>query len=375
VAHIVISTVGTIGDFFPFLGLGRGLRARGHRVVLAVNPAWFPLARQAGLEAVACGSMAGAAEARQPPLVYDETGRSLAEQKKWEMTLWDVPRRFRDLHAACAGADLLVAHSFHYAALLVHDQLTLPWVCVSLLPSQYQHEDVAATAQPSPRAELNLLASSSIFSKPDLELYPYLAQTGFWFTATNCAAEWQPGPTEQVFVEGGTPPYVLCLGSLPRADATQLLALHTEAVRRLGRRLVALTGWTEVPAADTADVLHRDFLAHDWLFPRAAAVIHPGGIGVTGRALRYGCPTLLEPFRADHYFHARLVQQLGTGLAANLARLTVNGLARLLAERVDSAEVRAQAQAVAARLAAEDGIGRACALIHDFLEAQQPRAT
>ena len=33
--HAILATMGTDGDVFPYLGLGRVLRARGHRVTLA----------------------------------------------------------------------------------------------------------------------------------------------------------------------------------------------------------------------------------------------------------------------------------------------------------------------------------------------------
>ena len=33
--HVILATVGTDGDVFPHIGLGRILRARGHRVTIA----------------------------------------------------------------------------------------------------------------------------------------------------------------------------------------------------------------------------------------------------------------------------------------------------------------------------------------------------
>jgi UDP:flavonoid glycosyltransferase YjiC (YdhE family) len=39
VARIVISTIGVRGDLNPFVAIGQGLRARGHDVVFALEPA------------------------------------------------------------------------------------------------------------------------------------------------------------------------------------------------------------------------------------------------------------------------------------------------------------------------------------------------
>src|SRR5262245_8029663 len=42
--HTILTSMGTDGDVFPLLGLGARLRARGHRVTLAANEHFGPLA-------------------------------------------------------------------------------------------------------------------------------------------------------------------------------------------------------------------------------------------------------------------------------------------------------------------------------------------
>ena len=69
--EVIISSVGTVGDFVPFVCLGKRLRARGHAVCLAINPAMHTLARDAGLEAVPCGRTFGPSEARRHAAVFD----------------------------------------------------------------------------------------------------------------------------------------------------------------------------------------------------------------------------------------------------------------------------------------------------------------
>jgi UDP:flavonoid glycosyltransferase YjiC (YdhE family) len=373
VSTIVISTVGTLGDFLPFLALGKALRSRGHEICLAVNPAFLGLAAEAGLRAVSCGPRFGPDEARRPPEFPEGVTQPWAEFKKWEALFRDVPGRYRDLSAACAGADLLVAHSFHYAALLVQDRLRLPWVCVSLWPGQFVHHDRQAIAQPAPRSDLNLLASSRAFSSPDPWIHDHLAVTGFWYEDGCDQSEWQPTPALQAFVEGGDWPLVLCLGGTPGPDAAEVVRVHAEAAGLLGKRLVVQAVWAglrdiALPGTAARDrVFVTDFVSHDWLFARAEAVIHPGGIGVTARGLRHGCPMLLEPWRKDHYFHAALVRQLGAGHAMDPRKLGAPGLARMLAEKVGAPSTRGRARECAAVLSAEDGIGTACGLIEALL--------
>ena len=48
--NIVLITMGSAGDVYPFVGLGTGLKERGHRVTLVTNEYFEPVAREAGLE-------------------------------------------------------------------------------------------------------------------------------------------------------------------------------------------------------------------------------------------------------------------------------------------------------------------------------------
>lgn len=372
-ARIIISTVGTVGDVVPFLALGQALRQRGHEIVVAVNTALHPLVRAAGLEAAACGPPYGPEQAALKPDVPDDLETPVQELKKWEALLTNVPAKYAALEAACKDADLLIAHSFHYAAMLVHNRLGIRWVCAALIPGHFRHYEHEASAQPAPRATMNLLASSLNFSQIDLDLYAHVAVTGFWYFDGAQLPDWQPTPDLRAFVEEGERPVVLCLGSLPGPDAAQTVAVAAAAAQSLQRKLVVQTGWTELPADAVAAGAHVQFaryLPHDWLFARADAVIHHGGIGVTARALKHGCPMLIAPYRKDQYFHATLVRALGVGFAMLPAKLTPAGMSRMLAERLFAEPVRAAAQECKDKLAAEDGLDVACQLIEDLLRGK-----
>jgi sterol 3beta-glucosyltransferase len=56
-------------------------------------------------------------------------------------------------------------------------------------------------------------------------------------------------------------------------------------------------------------------MSHAWLFPRTAAIIHHGGSGATGFALRSGVPSMVVPFTADQPSWGRRTQELGVGHA------------------------------------------------------------
>ena len=62
-----------------------------------------------------------------------------------------------------------------------------------------------------------------------------------------------------------------------------------------------------------------DFAPYEWLFPRMAAVIHHGGAGTTGLALRAGVPSQVVAFMGDQAWWGTRVQRLGAGLAPDPA--------------------------------------------------------
>src|SRR5262249_23302646 len=148
----------------------------------------------------------------------------------------------------------------------------------------------------------------------------------------------------------------LTLSSQPVKDAAHVVAVHAEAAARLGSRLVIQAGWAGLrrealpAAARRAEVFFAGDIPHAWLFPGAAAVVHHGGVGTTAQAMRCGCPMVVEPYGSDQLFNARRVLALGVGAAMHPYRLTAEGLARILGEKVLTAEVRRAAAELGARL-------------------------
>ena len=155
---------------------------------------------------------------------------------------------------------------------------------------------------------------------------------------------------------------MLSFSSLPVANRREVLAVHVEAAALLRRPLVVQTGWAgfcrqDLPRGTPAqDVLFVDFLPHDWLFARAACAIQHGGIGSIARALRHGCPLLLEPYGNDQFFNASRVIALGVGAAMRPSALTATGLARVLQEQVLSPGTRHLGETLGAAIRAEAGL-------------------
>jgi UDP:flavonoid glycosyltransferase YjiC (YdhE family) len=198
--------------------------------------------------------------------------------------------------------------------------------------------------------------------------------TGFWFHDGAEQPGWsEPNPDLKAFVEGGDKPLVLLPGSIPVHDARHVVAVHAQAAARLRRRLVIQEGWAglvreHLPAdIDPRNVFFGRQLPHDWLLDRSAAVICHATMGILARALRAGCPVLAEPYGRDLFFNSRRVLALGVGAALNPHRLTVDGVSRILEEKVLSLDVKQRSEHLADLIRHENGVHLACDLIEELL--------
>jgi tetratricopeptide (TPR) repeat protein len=91
---------------------------------------------------------------------------------------------------------------------------------------------------------------------------------------------------------------------------------------------VVQSGWAGLEVHGD-DVLTVGAVPHEWLLPRAAAVVHHCGAGTTAAALRAGVPTVPVPVAADQPFWAARQQALGVCPAVLPARrLTRSSSAR-----------------------------------------------
>lgn len=170
-------------------------------------------------------------------------------------------------------------------------------------------------------------------------------------------------PQLAAFLGAGPPPIVFTLGSAAVNMPGDFYVQGLAAARELGRRSVLLVGPYGNPAvADGPDSLALPYAPYSLLFPRAAAIVHQGGVGTTQQALRAGRPQLVVPHLGDQYDNAARVVRLGAGLTLGRARFGRHGpatLARLLGDPA----IRDTARSVGAVARQEDGAEVAAGLI------------
>lgn len=187
--------------------------------------------------------------------------------------------------------------------------------------------------------------------------------TGWWFH--DSSPDWQPPAGLDDFLSRPGPVVSIGFGSMPSDDPVAMTRLVHDAIRKAEVRAVLLSGWgglAELPTSE--DVFVAGSIPHDRLFPRVAAIVHHGGAGTTGAALRAGVPSIVIPFGVDQPFWASRVLALGVGPQPLPPRgLTTDKLATAISIAVADDEMRRRAARLGALISAEDGVGVAVGLL------------
>jgi rhamnosyltransferase subunit B len=404
--HVLVVAVGTAGDLYPFLRIARDLIARGRRVTLLAPAVHAAAAARAGVPFHGLGTEAQYRAALEHPDVW--------HPRKGFGVIWaGMCENADDLPAFVASlpADEPAAMFAHPLALMgaalartrrpdlrvvagwlapvnlrtVHDPMTWgPLGVHRRVPRRVRHwmwrlvdADVI-----DPVALPGLNAARARYGLPPVRhLVDHLQQIAdanvtlfpTWFART--PPDWPRPLAEGVFplydphLDGALPaelerflaagdaPVVLTPGSGNR-QARQWLQRALDGTRRLGRRAVVLTAHCgQVPAPLPADVLWLPYVPLAALLPRAAALVHHGGIGTTAEALRAGVPQVIVPLAYDQFDNAARVAALHAGAreSGGTAGARPRALARTLQRLLDSAEVRAGCARVASLAAADAG--------------------
>ena len=130
-------------------------------------------------------------------------------------------------------------------------------------------------------------------------------------------------PELERFIKAGSAPVVFALGSVAVYTAGNFFQMAAEAADMLKRRAVLVVGKdTENPPVEglPPNMIAVDYVPYSKLFPKAAAIVHQGGIGTTGQALQAGKPTLVVPFAHDQPDNARRLERLGISKTLPLKR-------------------------------------------------------
>jgi MGT family glycosyltransferase len=421
--RILLTTMGSLGDLYPYLALGRELKARGHSVAVATLRHYGPRVEAEGLEF----------HPTRPdldPTDPAELRRAVDRRKGPEYVIHDVAlghlrENFEDIRAAARGADVVVTHPITFGGQLVARASGRPWVSVALSPvslfsatdppvfsglpfeeelaglsprfqrallkvadfglsrwlAPYRQIEAELGLSPAPNPILRgqhsphlvLALFSSVLGPPQADWPANTVATGFPFFAH---ADGQSSEIQQ-FLDGGEPPIVFTLGSAAVGSAGDFYEHSIEAAIRLGKRALLLIGRDpanrprrEMPPT----ILAAPYAPHAAVFPRASVIVHQGGIGTTGEAMRAGRPMLVVPFGQDQPDHARRLKRLGVARSIPVELYDARRATRAINELLQDGAGVDRARAMGELVRKEAGVQNACDAIERLLSGRSMAA-
>lgn len=416
--RFLLTSIGSHGDINPFLALGRELTRRGHEAVFLANPHFEADARAAGLDFEPFGEPLDPVRvARDQPLAFNRVLGAWVVFRRWMAPI--VPVFVERLRAVARARrpDALVGHQISLGLPWVARETGLPFATCVLAPATMNSREdpsvMPVGLDPTHRARwfrrmhaAILRASAAVMVDGALNVHrralglPPRRDT-FWgemFEGSLSLGLWSPTfrpraaddpPNFHVcgfpwhdqsavrgeagrrldarlarFLDAGDAPVIFTLGSILAHDARREFEVAAEACRMLGVRGVLVTGSAaSAPARLPPGVIAVEYAPYGELLPRAAAIVHHGGIGTTGQSLRAGRPVIVIPFAHDQFDNAARCQRLGVGVRLPRWRASARGLARTLRAVLDDRAMRARAAEIADAVRAENGAAAAADLL------------
>ena len=428
---IVLSTFGSLGDLHPMLALAIELRRRGHKIVVNtmevyrekidtlqfefqplrpnINPDDRELAREimdakSGTEKLLreillpnvramyddlMKAALGADALITGEVVYAAASVVKKARIKWITTSlapasflspYDpfVPptaqwlKHFRFLGATVHGAIYSVIH-----------RLVGGW----LEPYREFRREIGLSENHDPIFKdkfsdlLHLAMFSKVLGKPQPDWHRPTLQTGFCFYDGQDDLGKMPEDLTE-FLENGEPPIVFTLGSAAVMDARDFFEESAKAAQILNCRAVLLYGvFNEPPKlAESGEwrveskekkqpsIVAFDYAPYSQIFPRAACVIHQGGVGTTAQVLRAGVPHLIMPYSHDQPDNAARCERIGVAQTISREKYTAETAAKELRELLSDLSYKANAVEASKIVEREHGTKIACDAIEEVLK-------
>ncbi len=405
----LLIALGSHGDVHPFIGIGRGLAARGHAVRVIANEVFGETVRKAGLGFVKLGTgqeyrriMENADvwhQTKGPKAIMNFVGENLR-------IAYDAVRATASADTILVGSTMAFgarcaseAHGYrmatvHLAPICIRSSVVMP-----LLPGGMNMNALPRFA----RGGFWRIADRWIIDpmilpvlnpfREELRLPPVRRfQQGWWHAPMLTIGLWP----EWFFPRQSDYPEQARLAGFVQYDEGDHVSLDADLVRwldagdapiaftpgsamlfgqdffqaaaaacvRIGRRGLLLTRHAEqIPKSLPDTVRHVPFAPFGQLLPRCCALVHHGGIGTTAQGLRAGVPMLVMPMSHDQFDNAAICKRLGVADWLSRRKFTAGRVAEKLDWLLTSPEVKSACDRVADLAKRDRAVETACDLI------------
>ncbi len=418
-SKIVIATFGSLGDTHPQIALGLELKSRGHQVVFSLMDYYREKIEKLGFEFRSMRPHIDTNDAELARRFMDaKTGTEMILK---ELIFAKIRETHEDLLANTTGADLMISGDLIYGAQTVSEINKIKWISTTLGPGSFfsaydpfvpplmpwfekirflpplfhkafnqivrfsisgwgkplydLREDLGLPKGKDPifgagrSPLLHLALFSKFLAEPQPDWAPSTFQTGFAFYDGNKDF----GSTEEKlmeFIDSGEPPIIFTLGSAAVWDARDFYIESAKAAKILKRRAVLLIGENELPKDLSDEIVAFKYAPFGEVFPKAACVVHQGGIGTTSQVLRAGVPMLVMPFSHDQFDNAARCSRKRIGRWLYREKYRAELVAKELNEILANPNFKENAEKAKEIISNEDGAKTACDIIEQKLGSQ-----
>jgi rhamnosyltransferase subunit B len=410
--------MGSLGDLHPMIALGLELRKRGHEVVINT---WEGYAEKVALIGFDFVPLRPALDPEDKELVKRAVDtRKGPETVIRELVLPHLDETFEDLRFACEGADVMVTGELLYVARSLHELTGINWITTTLSPltlfsfhdpgiypgagfleylrplPAFVHRGIFEVAKLTighwfkpykdfrkglgldPEhdpvflekfsEQCHLAMFSRAFAPPQPDWPPQTIQTGFCFYDGQEDDGKMPDGLQE-FLDDGEPPVVFTLGSAAVMDAGDFFDESAKAAAKLRRRAVLVYGRdNEPPQGLTDQIVGLEYAPFSRVFPRAACVVHQGGVGTTGQVLRAGVPHLIMPYAHDQPDNAMRCRRIEVAEVIDRERYNADRAAKMLSDILADPKYSENAIEKRAIVETERGAEAACDAIERTLQ-------
>lgn len=399
---IVLAPMGTRGDVYPLVYLGKALFEAGHEVVLCTSPDNKEFIESLNLNFVPSGDAFSTLVEKMKP--YMAKPLSIIKPAK-ELMTGQLDMIWETLSKESQSADLIIASGAQPIAATVAEHLGIRYMHIlhltQVLPNK-SIEPILFSAYNLPPFTVPLLwklndiaynimlrkAVNDIRCREKLNpITSYIQYINSGQMLVSIAPELSPLPADlrgratQIdylfpnldaslsselteFLDAGEPPVFIGFGSMSDKKPAQTLTAILEMVDALNVRCILSRGWSAYGNLENKSIFMAGTEPHEKLFPRCSVVVHHGGAGTVSMASKCGVPQLIIPQMLDQFYWARRVKELGIGTSIRRNRFTGRNVTKAVITLLSNSKIKQKSNELASKLNEQNGIKQLITMIN-----------
>ena len=387
---LFLATMGSRGDFDPFLNFAIAAKARGYAVTLAVTSEFVDQVKAAGVEVI---ELAGSVQEFIQDSGVSPT-KALADFKNRIKPM--MLRAFHTVNDAIIEQkpDFVIYHPKILSAPLAAAKVGAKSLVIELAPLLTPTKEFGAAGIGSGnygvfnKLTYRLIAQSeSLFSKEIVEIAKQLGvanksadhnlclvspslikEPGDWPATSHLVGQWSAPTGNQSenqevldFVRSAPTAY-FGFGSMASGDARNRTRIAIDAARAAGMQALVVTGWGGLAdLGEQQGVMTIASAVHDKVLPLVEVAVHHGGAGTVHSVVRAGTPSVVVPFIADQPWWGAQLHRLGIA-PKPIPQKKLNA-SRLATALSDALGLKSNALEISHTMRQEDGLARTWSIL------------